>query len=187
MPLSEPVGRELLHTRKVTCAGYRRHDGLYDIEGSIVDTKSYDFDNRDRGGRIHAGEPLHEMHVRLTLDLDMVVHDAEAVTEWAPYHVCSNAAASIKNIIGLQIGPGWRGRVNRALGKATGCTHITELLGPMATTAYQTMVAEMQKRSGPADDSQPPRQLNACFAYADDGPVVKREWPRWYRGGDKPV
>ena len=50
VPLSQPVERELTHTRVVTCRGYRRADGLIDIEGRIVDTKPYRFRNRDRGG-----------------------------------------------------------------------------------------------------------------------------------------
>ncbi|MBT8434953.1 MAG: DUF2889 domain-containing protein, partial [Gammaproteobacteria bacterium] len=33
MPLTKPVKRKLAHTRVVTCQGYRREDGLWDIEG----------------------------------------------------------------------------------------------------------------------------------------------------------
>ena len=52
MPLPDPVPREPLHTRRVECRGYRRADGLWDIEGHLVDTKAYPFANelswRDR-------------------------------------------------------------------------------------------------------------------------------------------
>ena len=65
MPLSKPSKRKLLHTRKVTCEGYLRDDGLMDIEGHLVDTKSYDFPNNDRGGHIPAGEPLHGISARI--------------------------------------------------------------------------------------------------------------------------
>ena len=54
MPLSQPAERELTHTRVVTCRGFQRSDGLFDIEGRIVDTKPYRFRNRDRGGWIDA-------------------------------------------------------------------------------------------------------------------------------------
>jgi len=37
MPLSPPVGRQHLHTRRVVCQGFFRDDGLWDIEGRITD------------------------------------------------------------------------------------------------------------------------------------------------------
>ena len=49
MPLSPPVGRQLLHTRRVTCQGFFREDGLWDIEGHITDEKSYEHANEWRG------------------------------------------------------------------------------------------------------------------------------------------
>ena len=67
MPLSPPPERELLHSRDIVLRGYRRADGLYDIEAQLTDTKSYGSANRDRG-YIHAGEPIHGMWLRLTVD-----------------------------------------------------------------------------------------------------------------------
>ena len=81
MPLSAPTQRKLTHTRVVTCLGFERHDKLWDIEGRIVDTKPYAFSNKDRGGEIKADEPLHDMSIRLTIDTDLKVHDAEAVID----------------------------------------------------------------------------------------------------------
>ncbi len=43
MPLPPPVDREPIHTRRIECTGYRRTDGLWDVEGHLVDTKSYEF------------------------------------------------------------------------------------------------------------------------------------------------
>jgi len=43
MPLSAPVPRQLLHRRVVQCTGYRREDGLWDIEGRMVDTKGFSY------------------------------------------------------------------------------------------------------------------------------------------------
>ena len=54
MPLSPPVDREPIHFRKYDFAGFRRADGLWDIEGRMVDTKSYAFENSFRG-TIEAG------------------------------------------------------------------------------------------------------------------------------------
>ena len=81
MPLSAPAPRQLLHQRIVQCSGYRREDGLWDIEGRMVDTKTYPFPNEDRGGAIQAGEPLHDMWIRLTVDDQFQIHDVEARTD----------------------------------------------------------------------------------------------------------
>jgi hypothetical protein len=83
MPLPEPDPRQPIHTRSVECRGYRRRDGLWDIEGRLVDTKSYPFENSLRG-EIPPGEPLHEMWLRLTVDDALLVRDAVAVTDAGP-------------------------------------------------------------------------------------------------------
>ncbi len=49
MPLTEPVPRNLIHERSIVCRGFCRDDGLWDIEGHLVDTKTYPFANRHRG------------------------------------------------------------------------------------------------------------------------------------------
>ena len=50
MPLPRPARRELIHQRDIRCRGYQREDGLWDIEGELIDTKTYSFANRDREG-----------------------------------------------------------------------------------------------------------------------------------------
>ncbi len=60
MPLSPPVGRQHLHTRKVTCQGFYRDDGLYDIEGHITDEKTYEHANEWRGS-LQPGDFVHDM------------------------------------------------------------------------------------------------------------------------------
>ena len=87
MPLSPPASRKHLHTRTVTCYGYQRDDGLWDIEGHLVDVKTYGFDN-DHRGVVNAGEPVHEMWLRLSIDDDLEIQECEAVTDHAPYAMC---------------------------------------------------------------------------------------------------
>ena len=182
MPLSKPTRRELTHTRVVTCHGYRREDGLLDIEGRIVDTKPYRFRNQDRGGWIEADEALHDMSIRLTVNLDLEVVDVEAVIDASPYNYCQCVSPVAKNLIGLRIEPGWTQRSKKAMGANRGCTHLTELLGPIATTAIQTIASEKIKRSKDRPHGKSNAYLNTCHAYADDSPVVKAHWPQFYRG-----
>jgi hypothetical protein len=67
MDLSPPAQRNHIHTREIRCFAYERDNGLFDIDGLITDTKTYSFENRGRGP-VAAGQPVHEMLVRLTVD-----------------------------------------------------------------------------------------------------------------------
>lgn len=163
--LSKAAARDLVHTRQIVCRGYRRADGLWDIEGTMEDSKAYSFANHDRGG-IAAGEPLHRMHIRLTLDDDLVVQVAEAVTEAAPYSICGDVTSVFAALVGLQIGPGWRRQVLARMQGVRGCTHLTELLlGPMTTTAVQTILP-IRRREATADSARPPVP-GTCYGRAN--------------------
>lgn len=187
MPLTEPAGRKLAHTRVVTCHGFQREDGLWDIEGRIVDTKPYGFANKDRGGRIEAGEALHDISIRLTINSELEVIDSEAVIDASPYNYCKCVTSVAKNLIGLQIAPGWSNKSKAAMGKNRGCTHLTELLGPVATTAVQTMASERIKRESEARKHQKENRsgykspfIDSCHALAASSPVVEVHWPDQY-------
>lgn len=184
MPLTEPAARKLAHTRVVTCQGFEREDGLWDIEGRIVDTKPYRFQNRDRGGWIEADEALHDMSIRLTIDLDLEIIDTDAVIDHSPYIYCKAVASVARNLIGLKIAPGFTQKSKQAMGASRGCTHLTELLGPVATTAVQT-IASAKSRLGKKDSkSTNPAFLDTCHTYASDSPVVKMHWPDFYSGNE---
>ena len=107
MALSSPVARKHIHTREIQCLGFEREDGLWDIEGRITDTKTYSFKNDDRG-LVDSGDPVHDMVVRLTVDDELNVKNAEASTVASPFNICPNIASSVKSIRGLRIGSGWR-------------------------------------------------------------------------------
>ena len=184
MPLSTPSERKLTHTRVVTCRGFERPDGLWDIEGRIVDTKPYAFPNQDRGGEIKADEPLHDMSIRLTIDASLEVHDAEAVIDDSPYNYCKCVTPVVRQLIGLRIAPGWTLKSRSAMGKNRGCTHLTELLGPMATTAIQTLSSKRPKRNKTGKNQLKKSSapfIDSCHALSVNSPVVKRHWPDLFR------
>lgn len=189
MPLSPPVKRNPLHTRKITCQGFLREDGLMDIEGRMVDTKAYDFPNHDRGGHIPTGEALHDISARITLDDSLTIIEAEACMDYTPYHYCKRIAPVFAGIAGIQIGAGWMGKIRDVMGSTKGCTHITELLGPMATTAFQTLVSVSGPDPIPEADQQPrerpPVYMNSCHSYARDSPIIKVYWPEFYTGKEQ--
>ena len=94
MGLSEPVDRSLSHIRRIKCEGYARADGMLDIEGELRDTKSYDFPSSTHG-TLKAGEHIHHMQVRITIDFSLTIRDAEAVTLSGPYQICPKGAENI--------------------------------------------------------------------------------------------
>ncbi|HEY8610526.1 MAG TPA: DUF2889 domain-containing protein [Roseomonas sp.] len=178
MPLSPPAEREDLHRRAITMHGYRRADGLFDIEGHLVDTKTYPFANLDRG-TIAPGEALHEMWIRLTVDDDLLVIACEAATDASPYAICPQAAPNFAALEGVRIGPGFTRAVKERVGGAHGCTHLREMLAQMATVAFQTIYPVRRKREADdpaAAEAARNRMVGTCLAYAPDSPIVTERW-----------
>lgn len=185
--MTNPVTREPIHHRQVNCHGFRRSDGLFDIEGALMDTKSYTIQNRQRG-EIQPGEPLHEMRVCITIDDQLLIHEAKAITENGPYHDCPSAAASYEALAGIQIRHGWMKEVKARLGSATvGCTHLTELLQYLGTAAFQTVFPLRQKTQHSEGKASRPALLNTCYAYRDTGQTVQQNWPDFYRADAAPA
>lgn len=182
LPKASP--RTLVHSREIRCRGFRRDDGLWDIEATLEDTKAYSFANHDRSG-IAAGEPIHLMHIRLTLDDALVVRGADALTAAGPFSLCPAITARFRELIGLAIGPGWRRAVLARMQGVQGCTHLTELLlGPLTTTALQTVAAARARRQEEGAGGSKPALIDRCHALASDGAVVRRQWPAFYTGDD---
>jgi hypothetical protein len=76
--------------------------------------------------------------------------------------------------------------VRQKIGSRQGCTHLIDLLGPISATAYQTLHAELEKQAASLPVQQKPTILDTCFALSSDGDVVKKRWPDFYTGVDKP-
>ncbi|WP_085902846.1 DUF2889 domain-containing protein [Kiloniella majae] len=189
MPLSLAAKRKHLHQRRYDFQGFEREDNLWDIEGRITDVKSYPFDNQFRG-TIEAGEALHDMWIRLTVDINFIVQDIEASIDDSPYAICPSITPNFKKIIGLKVGPGWRAAIRRAVGGTEGCTHLVEMLGAMATVTFQTLYPAMIKHQAKIkektmDEGQPKKRpgiIDTCHAYSSDGEIVRHEWPDFYTG-----
>lgn len=97
--------RKLLHNRNIHFRGYIRNDNNYEIEGELIDTKDYDFENHDRG-LIKKNDPVHHMKITLIIDQNMYVIKASALTLRGPYSICKDANSAFNKIIGLQIKSG---------------------------------------------------------------------------------
>jgi len=196
MALSAPAPRKDLHRRSIVCQGFARDDGLWDIEGRLRDEKTYDFENHWRG-RVDAGMPVHEMLVRLTLDDKFVIHGIEVAMEAAPFAGCNSIEGDFSALVGHKLGRGWNRLIRDLVGGIKGCTHVTEVLGRMAMTAYQTIPIEQLRRAKKAARTDPaiaeklrkgperkPFFIGGCHTWRIDGKVVHDLFPAFYRAPD---
>ena len=178
MSLSEPrAKREPLHRRTIEIVGYKREDGLFDIEGRLLDRKDVAFPVGGRGCAAGRGGPRHVAahhrrpraahRRRRRLDRRHALRRATATA----------SRRTTAKLIGLSIGPGYLRHVKELLGGVRGCTHITELAGSLATAAFQTFAGQ-----GLAPPERKPPQLDRCHALDSHGPTVARFYPKWYRG-----
>ena len=184
MTLPLNIKREKKHHRSIECIGYLRNDELWDIEAHLIDTRTYDcgYDQSHRNGLIMAGEPVHDMWVRLTIDLDFVIHEAIASSDQTPFAICPQAAQEMRSLVGIQIGSGWMKLVRERISTRHSCTHLMDLLGPMSATAYQTLHAALEEREAKQKSRDKPMILDTCVALSTDGEVVRKRWPEFYTG-----
>lgn len=178
--LPPPAPRQHLHDRKISYRGYLRDDGLWDIEGQLRDSKTYPIHLGSRGD-MPPGENVHHMQIRVTIDDEMVIHDIAACMPDTPYLECQPATQAIRQVVGLQMGRGWKRKIEEAIGGLQGCTHIRELLAGVATAAYQTIYPYRSMHSLVRFDqvSERPKHLGQCTAWDLEGAVVQRYFPQF--------
>ncbi|RCW69584.1 DUF2889 domain-containing protein [Pseudorhodoferax soli] len=171
----------LVHTREIVCHGYLRDDGLVDVESSMRDIST-------AGSKLFfkplgPGEDLHRMRLVLTVDAGLVLRVIQVHTEAAPTPWCAEGNAVYDSLVGLKIGPGFTRNVRALVGGAKGCTHVTELIGPAATTAMQTWFALGREREDlravhvRAGALPRPALADTCQAYRSDGQALQAIWP----------
>lgn len=180
LPVSE-IARELTHTRRVRYEGYKRADGLWDIEGHLYDVKSHDYALKT--GVRRAGQAVHDLWLRMTIDGHFNVRDVVAVSDAYPYAGgCETYGDAYRGLIGLNLLKGFGRALRERVGGVLGCTHMTEMLGGFPTAAIQTFAGEMKEER---EDGEKPFQLDACHALVTTGDTVRRLYPKWYVGDDK--
>ncbi len=183
--LPEPSPRRPIHDRRISFEGFLRDDGLWDIDCRLVDSKAMPIHMRERG-ELAPGEPIHDLHVRLTVDDHLTIRDVQTASPGVPHDECHAAAdAPMRKLIGLTMGPGWRKAIEGTIGGVAGCTHLRELVFNAATAAFQ-MIPYHRASERPASepetpDGKPPFYMGKCMTWAFDGPVVQRVAPQFHR------
>ncbi len=177
LPVTE-VERELTHTRRIRFEGYKRSDGLWDMEAHLTDIKNHDYPLKT--GVRRAGQPIHGMWVRVTVDRHLNILAATASSDDVPYPGgCEGVAANYSKLVGMNLLKGFRKHLAEIFGGVKGCTHITEMLAGLPTAAIQTFAGE---RSEERADGKKPFQLDQCQALETTGETVMKWYPKWYRG-----
>lgn len=118
----------------------------------------------------------------MTVNLDREVVSVVTAIDSAPYDICATIEPAFKALEGLTVGPGWTRKVKELLGGRNGCTHVVEILGPLATAVLQTLYPAMRAReeANPPAVPQRPFQLDGCHTLASNGEVAKVRWPDFY-------
>jgi hypothetical protein len=174
------VQRRPLHRRALDVQVFARNDGLFDVEASLIDTKTHDVPLA--GLPRKAGDPIHEMHLHLTVDAQLTITAAASDTRWMPYAgACDEHGDAYARLVGLNLLKGFRQAVTERLGGTRGCTHITELCNILPTAVIQAMAGSViDTREGDGADDAPPFQLDRCHALRRDGATVAKFYPRWH-------
>jgi Protein of unknown function (DUF2889) len=179
--MTDNVERTELHHRQVDIRFFQRSDGLFEVEGRLLDRKTHPFRRVLHDRDTPPGTPLHDIVVRLVIDESLLVHDASATYAASPFEVCRGAAGTLAQLQGLRIGAGWNKRVRELLGGAASCTHILEMLGPMATTVHQGFAPQRLARMAQDGNDGHKSKIDSCYAYGREREVVARLWPNLHK------
>lgn len=174
--LPEPEARERIHTRSIVCRGFRRTDGLFDIEGRFIDTRPFAYVSDSRGDT-PAGKALHHMQVRITLDNKRVIQSLVSAMPATPHWGCPEVNTNFQRIVGLSIGKGFKQALRERLGGIEGCTHVIGLLEAMAASALQTFSSNLNvpRKAGeerPVTVWKVEALIDTCYSYRADGPML---------------
>jgi len=175
--------RKLKHRRSIDVQIYARGNGLWEVDAHIADVRTRD--TRMSYGILPAGQPIHDMLLRLVVDERFAIVEAGAETRAMPYPgQCDQYGDAYERLVGLNLMRGFRHAVKERLGGVLGCTHITELAQVLPTAVVQAFAGEVIDTRGDSEGSQQPFQIDRCHALRADGDAVRQFYPRWYRHRD---
>jgi len=174
--ISEPKAkREPLHAGTIEIVGYKREDGLYDIEGGLLDRKDVAFRGRAQAGA-RGGGARHV--VRITVDRELRIVDAAAASDSMPYigNARPDRAGTTRSSSAFH-----RPRLpspREGAPRRRPRLHAHHGAGGLARHGR---VPDL-RRAGLAPPDRKPPQLDRCHALDSHSPTVARFYPKWYRG-----
>ena len=172
--------RQLKHRRQLDVQGFSRGNGLWEVDATLVDSKTRPLNMAD--GPRPAGAPIHDMLLRLVINEQFDIVQAGSQTRAMPYPgLCDSHQDAYGQLVGLNLLRSFHKAVRERLGGVRGCTHITELAQVLPTAVMQAFAGDVIDTRGTAEGAQKPFQLDRCHALASSGEAVRVHYPRWYR------
>jgi hypothetical protein len=178
------VRRREMHMRRIEMRAFARDDGLWDIEAHLRDEKPYEYIDPGRGLQ-KAGDAVHDIWLRLTVDDDRIIRDIAVEMGSMPFGTCHEVKDSLRPLIGERVGRGWR-QILKRIPRHQTCAHVHELLVPLATVVHQGMAlgrepdGKVAMQPDPALEMQP-FFVDDCHSWRIDGPVVAKFFPQFSR------
>ena len=180
--LPDPAPRQAMHTRSIVCRSFLRQDGLIDLDARFIDTRPFDYHSPFRG-HCAAGDALHNMQMRLTINSGRQILAVVTVMAATPYAGCAEVNPNFQRLLGLTIGRGFRQAVRERLGGVMGCTHVLALTDAVSAAAMQALASRQHllRSTQPESAAAPAGKVwqidalvDSCWSYRADGPVVQR-------------
>ena len=172
--------RQLKHRRQIDVQVFSRADGLWEVDATLCDVKTRD---ATLAGTVRAaGEPIHDMLLRLVVDEQLYIVEAGSQSRWMPYPgQCDDHGDAYARLVGLNLLQGFRQALRERVGGVLGCTHITELAQVLPTAVVQAFAGEVIDTRGDQAGATRPFQIDRCHALRSNGDAVRTHYPRWYR------
>ena len=165
--------KRLVHTREISMRTFDLGGHLILVEGNLVDHRY-----RTGGKETPAGpQPVHNMVIRLKVrGPAMRIEQAEAAMPFHPRGDCPDVLPTMRNLVGLEVAPGYTMKVKRLIGGVRGCAHLTSLVIAMGESAVQGYWAAYEAERGKAGLSEQTirKFINTCHLWKEDGPIIRR-------------
>jgi hypothetical protein len=163
--MSETKTPKALHRRSINHQTWQHEDGAMEIESRLTDRKEYDTHigfNRP----LPAGEPVHDMTIRVVLGPDGVIRDIRLRMDSAPFEICPQVIGRFEDLRGASMGRGWNDFLSMRFSGTGGCRHLVDLLRGMGTVVFQSTYTGGWTRESLES------MTDSCHAFRQGGPVV---------------
>ena len=164
--------KKLVHTREISMRTFNLGGHYILVEGSLIDHRYQPRHNEAS----EESELVHNMVIRLKVKgPGMLIEQAEATMPHHPREECTEVLPWIRNLMGLEIAPGYSLKVKKVIGGIKGCAHLTSLviaMGESAVQGYWTAYGAERGRMGLREQTIK-KFINTCHLWKEDGPIVK--------------
>ena len=147
------IARTLKHRRCVDIEVFDRGGGLWEVDARLTDLRCRDA--LLATGVRPAGQPIHDLRLRLVIDERFNIVDAGAETREMPYPGQCDAHGDVhRRLVGLNLMQGFRAAVRQRLGGVLACARITEMTQALPTAVVQAFAGTVIDTRGDAESAQ---------------------------------